>query len=141
MGEPPNTHTHKSPSHSPAQLTRVYLEVGTKVAGVTESLATEIAFVGLHAHVAHEVDVQLGRGDEGLRAHGALPLPLLAVAGPVTAAVALAGEVAVDVAGQMGLELCVGAALLPAVAEVHVRVLGNTLKGKSLRASRHSSRG
>lgn len=79
----------------------------------------------------HEVDVELGRGDESLGAHGALPLPFLAVAWPVAAAVALAGEVAVNMAAQMGLEVRVGSTLLSAVADVHVWMFGDTFGHKT----------
>lgn len=85
----------------------------------------------LHAHVPHEVHVQLGRGDESLGTHGALPLPLLAVAWPVVAAVALTGEVAVNMAAQMGLEVRIGSAFLPAVADVHIWMLRDTFGHKS----------
>lgn len=61
--------------------------------------------MGLHPHVPHEVDVELGGRDERLGAHGTLPLPFLAVAWPVAAAVALAREMVVDMAGQMRFEL------------------------------------
>jgi len=88
--------------------------------------------VRLHAHVPHEVDVELGRGDESLGAHGAFPLPLLAMAGPVAAAVALTGEVAVNMAAQMGLEVRIGSAFLSAVADVHVRMLGDTFRHKNI---------
>lgn len=107
-------------------LTGVYFEVGPQVAGITKSLTTEVTLVGLHPHVTHKVDMKLGRRDESLGAHGALPLPFFAVAGPVAATVTLAGKMVMDVAGQVGLELCIGAALLAAVTEVHIRVFGNT---------------
>lgn len=86
----------------------------------------------LHAHVPHEVHVQLGRGDESLGAHGALPLPFLAVAWPVVAAVPLAGEVVVNMAAQMGLEVRIGSAFLPAVADVHVWMFRDTFGHKSI---------
>lgn len=86
----------------------------------------------LHAHVAHEVHMQLGRGDESLGAHGALPLPFLAMAWPVAAAVPLAGEVIVNMAAQMGLEVGIGSAFLPAVADVHVWMLRDTFGHKSI---------
>lgn len=86
----------------------------------------------------HEVDVELGRGDESLGAHGALPLPFLAVAWPVAAAVALAGEVAVDMAAQMGLEIRVGSALLSTVADVHVWMFRDTFGHKAWLLGRHS---
>lgn len=92
----------------------------------------------LHAHVPHEVDVELGRGDESLGAHGALPLPFLAVAWPVAAAVALAGKVAVDMTAQMGLEVRVGSALLSTVADVHVWMFGDTFGHKAWLLGRHS---
>lgn len=113
----------------------MYLEVGTQVAGITESLTAEVTLVGLHPHVAHEVDMKFGRRDESLRAHGTLPLPFFAVAGPVAAAVALAGHMVMDVAGQVGLELCVRTALLAAVTQVDIWVLGSTLKEKLLNVS------
>lgn len=80
----------------------------------------------------HEVDVELGRGDESLGAHGALPLPLLDVAWPVAAAVPLAGEVAVDVAAHVGLEVRIGSAFLSAVADVHVWMFWDTFGHKSI---------
>lgn len=86
----------------------------------------------LHAHVPHEVDVELGRGDESLGAHGALPLPFLAVAWPMAAAVPLAGEVVVNMAAQMGLEVRIGSAFLSAVADVHVRMFGDTFGHKNI---------
>lgn len=107
-------------------LTCMYLEVSPQVAGITKSLAAEIALVGLHPHVAHEVDMKFGRRDKSLGAHGALPLPFFAVAGPMAAAVALAREMVMDVAGEVGFELCIGTAFLATVAEVHIRVLRNT---------------
>lgn len=107
-------------------LTCMYLEVGPQVAGITESLATEITLVGLHTHVTHEVDMKLGRRDESLGAHGALPLPFFAVARPVAAAVALARKVVMDVAGQVGFEFCIGIAFLATVTEVHIWVFRNT---------------
>lgn len=122
------SHCCKIPLGWSDALTCVYLEVGPQVAGVTKSLATEITLVGLHTHVTHKVDVKFGRRDEGLGAHGALPLPFLAVAGPVAAAVALARKMVMDVAGQVGFELCIGTALLATVTEVHIWVLRNTLK-------------
>lgn len=76
----------------------------------------------LHAHVPHEMNVELGRGDESLGAHGALPLPFLAVAWSMAAAVPLTGEVAVNMAAQMGLEVRVGSTLLSTVADVHIRM-------------------
>ena len=110
----------------------MYLEVGPQVAGITESLATEIALVGLHTHVTHKVDVKFGRRDKSLGAHGALPLPLFAMARPVAAAVAMARKVVMDVAGQMGFELCVRIALLATVTEMHIWVFRNTFKKKLL---------
>lgn len=86
----------------------------------------------LHAHVPHEVHVQLGRGDESLGAHGALPLPFLAMTWPMVAAVPLTGEVVVDMAAQMGLEVRIGSAFLPAVADVHVWMLRDTFGHKSI---------
>lgn len=80
----------------------------------------------------HEVDVELGRGDESLGAHGALPLPFLAMAWPVAAAVPLAGEVVVHMAAQMGLEVRIGSAFLSTVADVHVRMFGDTFGHKSI---------
>lgn len=80
----------------------------------------------LHAHVPHEVDVELGRGDKSLGAHGALPFPFLAMAWPVATAVALAGEVAVNMAAQMGLEVRIGSTFLSTVADVHVWMFGDT---------------
>lgn len=74
----------------------------------------------------HEVDVELGRGDKSLGAHGALPFPFLAMAWPVATAVALAGEVAVNMAAQMGLEVCIGSTFLSTVADVHVWMFGDT---------------
>lgn len=106
----------------------MYFKVGPQVAGITKSFTTEIALVGLHTHVAHEVDVKFGRRDKGLGAHGTLPLPFFAVAWPVAAAVALARKMVMDVAGQVGFELCVGTALLATVTEVHIWVFGNTFK-------------
>lgn len=86
----------------------------------------------LHAHVPHEVDVELGRGDESLGAHGALPLPFLAVAWPMAAAMPLAGEVVVNMAAQMGLEVRIGSAFLSTVADVHVRMVRDTFGHKSI---------
>lgn len=113
----------------------MYLEVGAQVAGITESLTAEVTLVGLHPHVTHEVDMKFGRRDEGLRAHGTLPLPFFAVAGPMAAAVALAGTMVMDVAGQVGLELCVRTALLAAVTQVYIWVFGSTLEEKVLNVS------
>lgn len=107
-------------------LTCVYLEVGSQIAGVTKSLATEITLVGLHTHVTHKVDMKFGRRDKSLGAHRALPLPFFAVAWPVAAAVALARKMVMDVAGQVGFELCIRTALLATVTEVHIRVFRNT---------------
>lgn len=86
----------------------------------------------LHAHVPHEVDMELGRGDESLGAHGALPFPFLAMAWPVAAAVALAGEVAVNMAAQMGLEVRIGSTFLSTVADVHVWMFGDTFGHKNI---------
>lgn len=80
----------------------------------------------------HEVDVELGRGDESLGAHGALPFPFLAVAWPVAAAVPLAGEMVVNMAAQMGLEVRIGSAFLSTVADVHVRMFRDTFGHKSI---------
>lgn len=102
---------------------------------ITKSLAAEITLVGLHPHVAHEVDMKFGRRDKSLGAHGALPLPFFAVAGPMAAAVALAREMVMDVAGEVGFELCIGTAFLATVAEVHIRVLRNTFKKKNYSVS------
>lgn len=49
--------------------------------------------------MTHKVNMELGRRDKSLGAHGTLPLPFLAVAWPMVAAVALAREMAMDVAG------------------------------------------
>lgn len=86
----------------------------------------------LHAHVPHEVNVKLGRGNKSLGAHGALPLPFLAVAWPVAAAVALTGEVAVNMAAQMGLEVRIGSTFLSTVADVHVRMFRDTFGHKNI---------
>lgn len=107
-------------------LTCVYLEVGPQVAGITESLATEIALVGLHTHMTHKVDVKFGRRDKSLGAHGALPLPLFAMAWPVAAAVAMARKMVMDVAAQVGFELSIGTALLATVTEMYIWVFRNT---------------
>lgn len=61
--------------------------------------------MGLHAHMTHKVNVEFRRRNKGLGAHGALPLPFLAVAWPMAAAVALAREMIVDMAGQVSFEL------------------------------------
>lgn len=61
-------------------LTCMYFKVGPQVAGIAKSFTTKITFVGLHAHVTHEMDVKFGRRDKRLGAHGALPLPFFAVA-------------------------------------------------------------
>lgn len=108
----------------------MYLEVGSQIAGVTKSLATEITLVRLHTHVTHKVDMKFGRRDKSLGAHRALPLPFFAVAWPVAAAVALARKMVMDVAGQVGFELCIRTALLATVTEVHIRVFRNTFKKK-----------
>lgn len=110
----------------------MYLEVSPEVARITESFATEITFVWLHAHVSHEMDMKFGRGDESLGAHGTLPLPFLTVACPMTAAVSLAGEVVMDVAAQMGLELRVGSAFLSTVTHMHVWMFRDTFNTKAL---------
>lgn len=55
--------------------------------------------------MTHEVNVEFRRRNKGLGAHGALPLPFLAVAWPMAAAVALAREMIVNMAGQVSLEL------------------------------------
>lgn len=44
----------------------------------------------------------------------------------MAAAVALAGKMAMDVAGQVGFEFCVGVALLATVTEVHIWMFRNT---------------
>lgn len=106
--------------------------MGPQVAGITESLATEIALVGLHTHVTHKVDVKFGRRDKSLGAHGALPLPLFAMAWPMAAAVAVARKVVMDVAAQVGFELSIGTALLATVTEMHIWVFMNTFKIKLL---------
>lgn len=108
----------------------MYLEVGPQVARITKSLATEITLVGLHTHVTHKVDVKFGRRDKSLGAHGALPLPLFAVAWSMAAAVALAMKMVMDVAGKVSFELCIGIALLATVTEVHIWVFRNTFKKK-----------
>lgn len=113
-------------STSVVLLTCMYLEVGPQVAGITKSLATEITLVGLHTHVTHKVDVKFGRRDKSLGAHGALPLPLFAVAWSMAAAVALAMKMVMDVAGKVSFELCIGIALLATVTEVHIWVFRNT---------------
>lgn len=113
----------------------MYLEVGAQVAGIAESLTAEVTLVGLHPHVTHEVHMKFGRRDESLRAHGALPLPFFAVAGPMAAAVALAGTMVMDVAGQVGLELCVRTALLAAVTQVYVWVFRSTSEEKLFNVS------
>ena len=109
----------------------MYLEVGPQVAGITKSLATEITLVGLHTHVTHKVDMKFGRRDKSLGAHRALPLPFFAVAWPMAAAVALAGKMVMDVAGQVGFEFRIGIALLATVTEVRIWVFRNTLKKKN----------
>lgn len=107
-------------------LTCMNFEVCPQVTWITKSLATKITLVGLHAHMTHKVNVEFGRRDKSLGAHGTLPLPFLAVARPVAAAVALAREMAMDMAGQMSFELRIGIALLATVTEVHIWVFRNT---------------
>lgn len=106
------------------------LEVGPQVAGITKGLATEITLVGLHAHVAHKVDMQFRWRDKCLWAHGTFPFPFFAMVGPMAAAVALARKMAVDVACQMGFKFCVGIAFLATVTKVHIWVFRNTLEKK-----------
>ena len=48
----------------------------------------------------------------------------------MAAAVALAGEMVMDVAGQVGFEFRIGIALLATVTEVRIWVFRNTLKKK-----------
>lgn len=86
----------------------------------------------LHAHVPHEVNVELGRGDESLGAHGALPFPFLAVARPMAAAVTRVGKVVVNMAAQMSLEVRIGSAFLSAVADVHIWMFRDTFGHKSI---------
>lgn len=76
--------------------------------------------------------MELGRGDESLGTHGTLPLPFLAVAWPMAAAVPLAGEVVVNMAAQMGLEVRIGSAFLSTVADVHIRMFRDTFGHKSI---------
>lgn len=52
------------------------LEVHPEVTGVAEGLAAVFTLVRLHPHVAHEVHVELGAGDEGPGTHAALELLL-----------------------------------------------------------------
>lgn len=85
-----------------SDLTCVDPEVHAQVTGVTEGLAAVFTLVWLHAHVTHEVDVELGGGGEGPGAHAALkpPLPRVAVTGSVRVG---AGEaVVMRVAGPGG---------------------------------------
>lgn len=78
------------------------------------------------------MDMELGRGDESLGTHGALPLPFLAMACSMAAAVPLTGEVTVNMAVQMGLEVRIGGAFLSTVADVHVWMLRYTFGHKSI---------
>lgn len=87
----------------------------------------------------HEVDMELGRGDESLGAHGALPLPFLAVAWPMAAAVPLAGEVVMNMAAQVGLEVSIGGTLLSAVADVYIWMFGDTFGTKASLLMWHSN--
>lgn len=68
-----------------APRTRVDLEVHPEVAGVTESLAAVFTLVRLHAHVPHEVHIELSGRDESPGAHAAFEflLPHMPLTFPV----------------------------------------------------------